>query len=798
MQCYAPFYNPVSGHLWNFSNQKTLPFPSFFFNGTFPLYPPYISPPIHFPSTKLRRHHPRVLLDTLHPLNKRQTALIAHHLSILRLPILRFSFFPIFFLEMVPSTVLHLFLPFPFPLHYRFPSVSSRYLVHIIVPHVCTLALRSIPVSIPIFLPHSVSSFVLLHQFSHCPIFHPSFLALFFPASRHNQFDLCAYPFSLHPIPFPLLKAVFPLPTARFPHLMSTFRFFFCQPSFPPEASFLPIFSLSSSSPGNDRLNEVNQNRQNANRIYDSQDNAKGGYSWGPPMYFYVGSELLMQWTCQHGCGGNSKTDCNFVIQYACEDTMPGMRDGTVTTTVPDNAETQKEEKYGRQELYDYYQDCKARSRNKGLFVADQKPGNSARSTRQNPGGTRHGFECPEERDYYPYWHPTPWRDVAILTDNTTRCEWYQAESQNVKARNKCSDNKYNNKAECEQNGGKWEEVKPFAKPANEAPECLQAEFNKVNHLGYTANGHMNQYMWKIPNHPAKNCVLRLRYNISTHDVNFWDPKLDASKNKAASPIKQDPMIEVMKDKNLSMALNTNQYGRTFQDRTFMFEIRKRPTNIPAEARIVNLNIRGKRGNIVQTYPAQEYDFVPNKVEVKEGEYVHIQWTGSDYNANNGNNNAEGTTGTDRNNLVQVGKMGMGSKIMPTTNQTLFEDKKMAERAAYLDQADCLTYAELMEKHGNNKNAIETDEKNCMKLNAASPYFDVGLVKMNKTGVYEYTSTRNNNFSNRSQKGSMVVAPAVPDWGWAIIGVGAGAVTLGGAAGAAYYKGLIGGASTSA
>ncbi len=52
---------------------------------------------------------------------------------------------------------------------------------------------------------------------------------------------------------------------------------------------------------------------------------------------------------------------------------------------------------------------------NKGLFTADHNLGPTAVNTRQNPNGQRYGYECPEERDYYPYWHPTNW--IVILNN---------------------------------------------------------------------------------------------------------------------------------------------------------------------------------------------------------------------------------------------------------------------------------------------------------------------------------------------------------------------------------------------
>ena len=57
----------------------------------------------------------------------------------------------------------------------------------------------------------------------------------------------------------------------------------------------------------------------------------------------------------------------------------------------------------------------------------------------------------------------------------------------------------------------------------------------------------------------------------------------------------------------------------------------------------------------------------------------------------------------------------------------------------------------------NNDNQVEEDTYNCMKMNLGSPYFDGGLLPMRYPGTFYYMSTRNNNFTNRSQKGTIIV-----------------------------------------
>ena len=67
-----------------------------------------------------------------------------------------------------------------------------------------------------------------------------------------------------------------------------------------------------------------------------------------------------------------------------------------------------------------------------GLFLADQHlRGTTSKHTRQNPNGGRSGYECPEERDYYPYWHPTDWIDDTVYVKRQEDCAFYESESFN-------------------------------------------------------------------------------------------------------------------------------------------------------------------------------------------------------------------------------------------------------------------------------------------------------------------------------------------------------------------------------
>ena len=117
-----------------------------------------------------------------------------------------------------------------------------------------------------------------------------------------------------------------------------------------------------------------------------------------------------------------------------------------------------------------------------------------------------------EERDYYPYWAPSPWKDLAIVTNVAERCAYYQQESQNVKARGYCVGGGGGalepiSQVSCAASGGTWHVVPAFGLPA---PECVTAE---------SAAAGLARTTVTVPSEVATNCALRLRYNMTPAEI---------------------------------------------------------------------------------------------------------------------------------------------------------------------------------------------------------------------------------------------------------------------------------------
>jgi hypothetical protein len=607
----------------------------------------------------------------------------------------------------------------------------------------------------------------------------------------------------------------------------------------------------------NNRLDEASRDRNNGNRLFDSQNNNRGGANagtYGRP-YYYVGSVLPVEWTNQHSCGEGNNVNCEVIIQYYCDNNST--RDGMTTTRIPDPDELTAQEiadqciygdcdndyRFGRHESLESYRYCKYRSRNKGLWTSSQDMSgrDGAVYTRQNNNGNRRGYECPEERDYYPYWNPTPWIDLAILTnDHATRCPAYRLESQNVKARSYCKVSPQwiaAKKAErnvpegedyyrgfipiepqaCADKGGVWTEVPAHNVPA---PYCGPTPWTRDNQLGNMAGGMSitPNWNWTIPNwRLSESCVLRLRYNISTFEtrnagewkspsevsvgdlnktlnyvrtqlpaglntddndplsfryaskVDLWtrfrlsysdvesnfDPnKFQQNQATRGYVLSNDPVVDIFGTDiipatqprlRLRLAVDTSQYSRTFQDRTHTFAIRPRPAILDAaDLQIHNLGVRGKRGNIVQTYPGTEYNFVPDTLIVQRGDFIHFQWTGS--NTNPGNNAGQGAQGTDRSNIILLRSNVPGyNTIAPSPGQ--IGDWKQSYPTRIDDNS----------ASGNFLGLTLEPKRALARAGIYTPHIDIGPLQVHDVGVYNYLSTRNNNFSNRDQKGEIRV-----------------------------------------
>jgi hypothetical protein len=536
----------------------------------------------------------------------------------------------------------------------------------------------------------------------------------------------------------------------------------------------------------NNRCDEQNNDRNNNNRLFNSQNNAAGGYAVAPSMYYYAGSTLQVEWYNQHSCGPSGKARCNVVLQYACDDTM---KDGTSEDPTGDNggntctdevtAANQANADVGRHENVQYFDACNARARNAGLFTAAENVNNGAgaQATRQNQNGGTSGFECQEERDYYPYWHPTPFVDFAILTTNATaRCDYYRAQSENVVGRFSCTAPAFNNAADCATGAGTWVQSDSHKE---KAPECKDAPWSRDNTLGGGIEGYINTYNWTIPSDVNDVCIVRLRYNISTTDYDDWNTY---SMNAADSPVQDDPVV-MFEQMPIKLAIDTNQFGRTFEDRSYVFEIRTAPAQ-GLLTNIYNVGVRGKRGNIAQVRNCVEYDFVPERLHASVGDFVHFQWTGSNHNP--AGNAGEGRNRWDRSNVMQLANNDLGASYPePYETQKMFKNPETAYLAAFIGQAPtggCASYTDVL-----NGVVNDQDLTNCAKLNGnPTGYFDMGMLRLNKTGTYNYMSSRNNNFSNRGQKATLFIRPFGKGF-WVGVFIFVGVAGVGAAVSGVYY-----------
>lgn len=361
-----------------------------------------------------------------------------------------------------------------------------------------------------------------------------------------------------------------------------------------------------------------------------------------------------------------------------------------------------------------------------------------------------------------------------MLTDNVTRCEMYQAESQNVMGKSYCTNINHNRESSCVANGGTWMMSESWAETEarlgvpeddrSEAPMCRQAPWSRQNMHGNTvlpadtiAYAHsqgipadnLNRQMAheNITINPrtvtgtSSACVLRIRYNMSSDDTR-WD--MDWRLNGDASPIEDDPYIDIGIGTELQMQVNTNQFGRTFQDRSHIFRVSAPPaaaaTAMAEGQKLWNLQVRGKRGGNANNYPNNEYDFTPNILHLERGDMVHFQWKGSNNNPNGSDrSNIVMSRGDDTNYVMSIddadySMFNGGSMVDPTRTPV-----EIARRFATGDPT------------GNNTAVTDPN------LQDARTYFSGDVIQYNDDGIYHYMSTKNNAFSNRQQKAALIV-----------------------------------------
>jgi hypothetical protein len=282
------------------------------------------------------------------------------------------------------------------------------------------------------------------------------------------------------------------------------------------------------------------------------------------------------------------------------------------------------------------------------------------------------------------------------------------------------------------------------------------------------------RYTWELPKFQdgkEKRCVFRLRTFIDNDDANFSHGNEEHTYWSESDDEEDEELLSL----TLAVPHMGTQNGKVvFEDRSHVFRLLPRPEEIPDDLKIHNIVVRGKRGNIVQTYPMTEYDFVPNRLNINEGEAVQVQWTGSNthFNQNSGrgdgqvNAEGQGKGGSDRHNFLQLGSRKHNYPA-PFEAHTLFHNAEWVwsshARGAEENKAINLSmshatsgYYQCVNGDNCNGQAYKAKKDIDDELDNASPSFQGHVFKPAK-GEYFYKCMRNDNFSNRSQKGELIV-----------------------------------------
>jgi hypothetical protein len=599
--------------------------------------------------------------------------------------------------------------------------------------------------------------------------------------------------------------------------------------------------------------NNNSDNRQNGNRLCNSENGADGGtVSGGVKPTYKAGSITTIMFTAQHGCS-NKNVRCNVVIQMITKRDNPllqvteetgseratydasqwtgtnanqnnnnnadttASRQGTLFLGAAASVETAQRSNLpsrsthavagsgtpnnlrgGMREKLSDYVDCVYRERNKGLWqsgpntVANLARDNEGYATAsvQNQNSNQFGLECMEERTIYPYPHCTPFRDLVVMVGHesnvTNLCPYYQAQSQNTRRKGQCSLVYANNESKCNEIGGTWSEVSCLDEDI-EPPACILAEQSRDNHLGNVVGENSKDiqanYNWTLPEGKEEKAVIRIRYNITTGDYDgHGEKRVDYRNSGDGSPIKQDRKHTLGSynghDIRLQINMNENQFHRVFEDSSDEFYIEDDDANACPGGVIHNLNVRGRRGNLAQAFRAEEYKWTARETQIDLCDCVHLQWTGStSYNTDPedcdiyGTDNAGRGQNCDKSNVVETSTDA--AEVPLTTDQWRMvpQDVEDRDRVIWRMATGC------------------TDEERDVQVNVDSGEgtCDIGTFQYCDRERMTFHSSRNNDFSNRSQKGGIEVGAR----NWLIEIAIAIAITLFGialiAAGAAFY-----------